>query len=214
MKQKGAIRLLAVVGNKYLNFSVFFKEKMKIGLDFDGVISDAGELKKKYIRILYEIGMPIEETERAEAVRRGVTNSQYTAIQRLIYNDKTVSLSARIIPHAIDTMKRLSGEGHSLTIITSRYDIGVDHVREWLRREGFGDLEVANTQYTPKTDACRERGIEVFLDDDLPKLEPLVGTVPHPFLFTAPYNKDIEVPSGIGRVKDWNDFYEKIKGIN
>jgi len=187
---------------------------MKIGFDFDGVIYNTNELRRKHIKILYGVELLIEETERAGAIRRGLTDEQYTAVQRLIYKYETVSLSAKAIPHAIDTMRRLRGEGHDLTIITSRYDLEVNHAIEWLKRGGFGDLEVTNTPYTLKTDACREREIEVFFDDDLPNLEPLVGTVPHPFLFDAPSNKDIEVPKGIGRVKDWNDLYEKIREIN
>ncbi len=64
----------------------------------------------------------------------------------------------------------------------------------------------------PKTKACK--GLEVYIDDDLPKLEDLVGIVPHLFLFSWGYNEHVEVGDVAKRVKSWKDFYAEIRGLN
>ena len=64
-----------------------------------------------------------------------------------------------------------------------------------------------------KAKACK--GLDVYVDDDLDKLEPLVGIVPNRFLFSWGYNQHIDVPpSTAKRVDSWQQFYQEIRGLN
>jgi len=61
-----------------------------------------------------------------------------------------------------------------------------------------------------KIEACR--GLDVYIDDDLDKLEPLVGIVPYRFLLTHEYNLT-EKPRDVGveRIIGWPALYREIK---
>ena len=59
---------------------------MKIGLDFDGVISDCGDLKSKGAKILYGVDIPPEKFKKELVVGQGIlTLEQYANLQKQIY---------------------------------------------------------------------------------------------------------------------------------
>jgi hypothetical protein len=63
-----------------------------------------------------------------------------------------------------------------------------------------------------KTEACR--GLNVYIDDDLDKFEPIVHSVQHRYLFSWGCNKHIEVPASIAkRVNFWQHFYEEVSSL-
>ncbi len=183
---------------------------MKIGLDFDGVISDCGKLKSDGVKRLYGIEIPPDKFKTEIVVGQGfLTLEQYRSLQKQIYGTREIGLLMKEVDGVIYYTQRLASEGHSLRIVTSRGTQESEIAREWMGRVGLNLPLIGIGGGVRKTEACC--GLDVYMDDDLEKLEPLIGVVPHRFLFSWGYNQHVEAPKTIAkRVFSWKDFYEEI----
>lgn len=186
---------------------------MKIGIDFDGVIADCGALKREGANRLFAIDIPEEKFKKEIVVGEGLlTLEQYRFLQKQIYGTRELGLLAQPITGAKEYIERLKKEGHKLTIITSRFTTELEIAKEWANQQGV-DIELIGCE-DGKQQACRDLAIDIFIDDDLEKLESLDGLVPHLYLFSHGYNQsDNEKPTAI-RVFSWEDFYHKITPLS
>ena len=67
---------------------------MRIGLDFDGVISDCGQLKSHGAKILYGVEIPPEKFKKELIVgARILTAEQYKHLERQIYDTREIGLT-------------------------------------------------------------------------------------------------------------------------
>lgn len=183
---------------------------MRIGLDFDGVISDCGQLKSDAAKILYGMEIPPERFKTELVVGKGIlTKEQYRHLQQQIYGTRELGLLMKPVDGVLEYLPQLQQDGHDVLSVTSRYDQDADIAREWLLKQGLSLPIVAVGGGTSKAKACQ--GLDAYIDDDLDKLEPLVGIVSQLFLFSWGYNKHIDIPAGLAqRVDSWKNFYEKI----
>lgn len=187
---------------------------MKIGLDFDGVVSDCGQLKSDGAKLIYGIDIPPEKFKKELVVDTGIlTADQYRHLQRQIYDNPKIGLTMLPVDGALEFVPRLQQEGHDLMVVTSRGESESWIAREWMRQKDLELKLVAVGGGVSKTEACR--GLDVYIDDDLDKLEPLVGVVPGRFLFSWGYNQHIEVSPAIAqRVRSWEHFYQEVSRLN
>ena len=187
--------------------------KMKIGLDFDGVISNCGKLKAETAKRLYGVDIPIGRFRKELIVKDGIiTLEQYRNIQAQIYGTLESGLLMEPVPGVLEFLPRLQQEGHDLRIITARKENELYIAKEWMGLKGIDSIPAtAVGNRVPKTEACR--GLDVYIDDLLKKLKPLIGTVPHLFLFSWAYNKDIAEGDVAKRVESWAHFYEEIRRL-
>ena len=113
----------------------------------------------------------------------------------------------------VDYTQKLVSEGHNLKIITSRGTSELEIVKEWIQKIGLNFTFIGVGGGVKKTEACR--GLDVYIDDDLDKLEPLVGIVPYRFLFSWGYNQHIQVPQSVAkRIESWQHFYEEMVSLS
>lgn len=186
---------------------------MDIGLDFDGVVADLGKLKSETARRLYGIEIPSGRFKKDFVVGGGLlTAEQYKSLQDHIYRNREIGLLLEPVEGALDYLSLLQEEGHRIRIITSRGVPESGIVGEWMHQRrlhvpvtyvGFGN---------DKAGACR--GLDAYVDDDLDKLEKLVGIVPHRFLFSWEYNRHLQLDAKVAvRVEGWEEFYERVKEI-
>lgn len=182
---------------------------MRIGLDFDGVITDCGKLKSEGARRLYEVDIPPERFKTELVVGAGIlTKEQYKYLQTQIYETSELGSQMEIVEGAFYYISKLLEENHDICIVTSRNNLAAKIAKEWLDENKL-DLPLTAVAGIPKTEACK--GLEVYVDDDLDKLEPLVNIVPKRFLFSWGYNTHIDVdPKVAKRVSSWSDLYQKI----
>ena len=186
----------------YLNYF-----RMRIGLDFDGVISDCGQLKSHGAKILYGVEIPPEKFKKELIVgARILTAEQYKHLQKQIYETREIGLTMLPVDGVLKFVPKLQQEGYDLTVITSRGEPESEIAREWMRLKGLDLRLVGVGGGVSKTDACR--GLDIYIDDDLDKLEPLVDFVPHRYLFSWGYNAHVQVPKSIAkRIESWQNFY-------
>ena len=186
---------------------------MKIGLDFDGVISDCGRLKSDGARFLYGVEIPPERFKKELVVDMGIlTLEQYRNLQKQIYGTREIGLTMLPVDGVLELAPKLQEDGHDLMIVTSRGEPESEIAREWMRLKSLDLHLVGVGSGASKADACK--GLDVYIDDDLDKLEPLVDSVPHRYLFSWGYNQHIQVPQSIAkRIESWKHFYEEIVSL-
>jgi uncharacterized HAD superfamily protein len=187
---------------------------MRIGLDFDGVISDCGRLKSQGAKILYGVEIPPEKFKKELVVDTGIlTLEQYRHLQKQIYGTREIGLTMLPVGGVLEFVPKLQQEGYDLMVVTSRDEAESEIAREWMKQKNIELKLVGVSGGVSKTDACR--GLDVYIDDDLDKLEPLVGVVPNRFLFSWGYNQHIEVPPTIAqRIQSWEHFYQEVSKLN
>lgn len=186
---------------------------MRTGLDFDGVFSDCGKLKSKGAKQLYGVDILPAQFKKELVIGGGLlTTEQYRALQQRIYGTREMGLLMDPVPGVIDHLPKLLADGHDVRVITSRTGTELEIAKEWSRLQGL-QLAFTGTGYgNSKADAAS--GLDLFVDDDLDKLAPLVGIVPHLFLFSWGYNEHVEAAPVAKRVASWDELYLAICEVN
>lgn len=184
---------------------------MRIGLDFDGVITDCGDLKSIAAMGLYGVKIPPEDFKKEIVVGRGLLDAeQYRELQRVIYETPEWGLRMKMVEGVQYHLNHLDREGHKLVVVTSRGGAALDVAKEWSRRQNIDHyLDFVGTGGQSKVEYLR--GFDLYVDDDLDKLEPLVGIVPQLFLFSWGYNMHITVNGIAKRVSSWEELYHVIE---
>lgn len=182
---------------------------MRIGLDYDGVITDSRELKSKRAQEEYGVRIPVSLFKWHQVVQGGLlTAQQYRDIQRAVHFGETENILAPFLPGLESYLPQLL-VGNEVRIVTGRDGDAARFASSRLRGIGIGIPLTGVGHGVSKRDATR--GLDVFIDDDLDKLVDL--EVPHRFLFTHEYNLHERLPEGIKRVYSWEDLYQKIEKI-
>jgi len=185
---------------------------MKIGLDFDGVISDAGQLKSDGAKRIYGVDIPPEKFKTEIVVGQGLlTFEQYKNLQKQIYGTRDLGLLMKPVDNVREYCDKLLVDGHELKIITSRGQLESEIANEWMKKFGLSLPLVAIGGGVSKAKACS--GLNVYMDDDLDKLEPLVNIVPNRFLFSWGYNSHVWEGNIAKRISSWQDFYKEIEKL-
>lgn len=182
---------------------------MKIGLDFDGVISDCGQLKSNAAKMLYGLDIPACDFKKESIIGGGhMTAAQYAAFQDIIYRTRDAAHFMHPVDGMAESIRRLADDGHTLTVVTSRDGEGLEIAKQWSAEQGLSLDFIGVGHGVSKAGACA--GLDAFVDDDLDKLEQLVGVVPRRFLFSWGYNKHLAEEATAKRVGSWQEFCEEI----
>lgn len=185
---------------------------MKIGLDFDGVIADCGKLKSDAAKKLHGLDIPPEKFKKEIVIGEGhLTAEQYRDLQKIIYGTREVGFLMEPVAGMLESIPQLLALGHTLLIVTSRGEVELEIAKEWSISQGL-TLHFIGVGYgVSKADACA--GLDVYIDDDLDKLQPLVGIVPHCFLFSWGYNNHIDEGTVAKRISSWEEFCKTIENL-
>lgn len=185
---------------------------MKIGLDFDGVISNCGQLKSDGAKNLYGKNIPLEKFKKEIVVgEKHLTMEQYRELQKIVYGTREAGLLMEPVDGMTQYLPRLVAEGHRVLVITSRGEAELEIAKEWSVQQGL-QLDFVGVGYG-NSKAGAAAGLDFYVDDDLDKLEPLIGVVPHLFLFSWGYNAHVEAGSVAKRIGSWAELYQTIQRI-
>ncbi len=186
---------------------------MRIGLDFDGVISDCSKLKSYAANLLYGVDIPPAQFKKEIVVDGGLlTKDQYRALQKTIYGTRELGLLMEPVDGVLHYLPRLAAEGHEMLIVTSRGEVELEIAREWTVSKGLALHFVGVGYGNSKANAAA--GLDMYVDDDLDKLEPLVRVVPHRYLFSWGYNQHVDVGSVAKRIAAWEELYGIIREVS
>lgn len=179
---------------------------MNIGLDFDGVVADCGELKRLAAWEMYGVSIATKNLNREYIVEQQIlTAEQYRAVQTAVYTEPQYSRRQCPVWGAPKHIKLLHDHGHHIQIITNRDGESLALAERWLYNMGLGWVPIRGVGYgASKLEAAF--GLAAFVDDDLDKLSELRGSVPNLYLFSQPYN-DRDSLYGIKRISSWSALY-------
>ena len=185
---------------------------MKIGLDFDGVISDCGKLKSDGAKKLYGVDIPPAKFKKEIVVgEKYLTAGQYRELQKIIYGTREVGFLMEPVGGVLHHLPLLVAEGHIILIVTSRGEVELEIAKEWSLLQGL-QLDFVGVGYgNSKADAAT--GLNLYVDDDLDKLEPLVDVVPHRFLFSWGYNAHVDIGTIAKRIASWEELYRAVQAL-
>lgn len=194
---------------------------MKIGFDLDCVLVDIMPSLLEFHNKKYGTNNKIEDqTEyflgklwncsREEATKR--VQEWY----RSPYFDNLPVVEG--VHEAIEVLSRK----HSLHIITSRSHFVQNKTDEWIKKNfknKFSSIYHTNQvsqQGNPKklkSEACKEIGVEVFVDDHTEYALDVASVGIKVFLLTMRWNKDDKLPSGVTRVPSWKELVREFDKI-
>ena len=185
---------------------------MKIGLDFDGVISDCGKLKSDGAKKLYGVDIPPAKFKKEIVVgEKHLTANQYRELQKIIYGTREIGFLMEPVGGVLHHLPLLVAEGHIILIVTSRGEVEIEIAKEWSLLQGL-QLDFVGVGYgNSKADAAT--GLNLYVDDDLDKLEPLVDVVPHRFLFSWGYNAHVDIGTIAKRIASWEELYRAVQAL-
>jgi len=184
---------------------------MRIGLDFDGVISDCGQLKSDGAKRLFGVNIPASKFKKEIVVGEGLlTLEQYRELQQQIYGVREFGLLMKPVNGVFHFLPRLIADGHTIIVVTSRGETETKIAEEWSVQHGFR-LNFVSVGNKSKSDAVS--GCDVYIDDDMDKLEQIVGVVQHLFLFSWDYNAHIVVGTIAKRIESWKKFFHVIQTL-
>lgn len=184
---------------------------MKIGLDFDGVLSDCGKLKCEAAKRLYGLDIPPEQMKKELLIESGqMTYEQYRWMQSLVYGTREVGLTMDPVPGMLDFLPKLL-RSNDIKIITSRGEPQAAIAKEWCQKLNL-DIEFVPVGYGISKKAAAE-GLDVYIDDDLEKVVPMIGQVPNLFLFSWGYNEHTNHEK-VTRIKNWEEFFNKVTSLH
>jgi len=185
---------------------------MRIALDFDGVIADCGKLKTAGAKEFFGVDILPEKFKKELVVSEGLLSlEQYREIQKKIYESRELGLVMEAVVDAVKYINRLITDGHKLEVVTSRGGVALEIAKEWSQKQnlqidfvgvGYGNSKVGALQ-----------NAEVYVDDDLDKLESLVNIVPNLFLFSQGYNLHVNSGGIAQRVFSWEELFNAIQCI-
>ncbi len=178
---------------------------LRFGFDFDGVIADCTALKLEQAYKMYNVNLLPERAKEHLVVEDGLmTREEYRALMHVVCGTHEVGLNMKEIEGAISFLRFLSEGNRDLIIVTSREDKEVEVAKEWLRLRGL-EIKIVSSGYKKdKIEALR--GFYFYIDDDLIKLQSLLGIVPRLFLLSNEHNKADLVPAGITRIESWEEL--------
>ncbi|MAZ41054.1 hypothetical protein CL654_02965 [bacterium] len=182
---------------------------MKIGLDFDGVVSNLGKLKAFVLKKVYGVSVPHTKADAFYIIENKILSRDgYIAFKKLIYEDIDAHLFMEPVRGAVTNIKKLQADGHEVKIVTARTGVALDVANKWLKKhhlhlpiEGIG---FENTKH----DAVK--GFDIYVDDLLIQLSQMMDVVPHRYLFSWGYNEKYDEMGIAHRVKSWHKLYDEI----
>jgi len=191
---------------------------MRIALDFDGVLADCCSLKSRHAKEMFDVNISPECFKKELVVKEiagdkaELTLKQYRELQEVIYGTREVGLTIEPVPNMQGHLSKLLDEGHYLHVVTSRVGIQLEIAEEWAREKGI-EIGFTGVGYGVSK-AKATKGFDLYIDDDLDKLEPLVEIVPHRYLFSWGYNEHMDETDIAVRVGSWEDFYHHVRMVN
>ena len=112
--------------------------------------------------------------------------------------------------------KQLKADGHNIYIITARsHQFHHDPYQEsydWLQKNNiYFDELIVNC--ADKSQICKEKQIDVLIDDHPTNVEVVLNAGINSWLFSAVHNLNYN-NENVKRFNNWNEIYESIKQIN
>lgn len=184
---------------------------MRVGLDFDGVISDTIPSMIEFARVTHGLHLsPLDCV--APDGPAGLGSEVWL---RLITDTHATPYALSMPPMfgTADGLARLS-DRHEVVVVTARRGGALENTRIWLDHHGLAGhvADIVSSAGKTKADIAHELGLALLVDDVIENLHGLCGPVV-PVLWDAIYNRDALVDTWIRRVSGWSDVTDLVRTL-
>lgn len=184
---------------------------MRIGVDFDGTIADTNAAKSAWIERELGEHIPAYLCDRTSCVGL-IGETAYRRMSTQVYERKA-TLALDPVDGALAGIAQLR-KTHELLVMTARTGEMLESARTWLsghiETRGLGLLGLS-TELTPKTEACRQEGIEALVDDDERHLRNAEEARVHAILFKQAAPDSIECIAAVV-CRSWGHLVRHLMG--
>lgn len=186
---------------------------MKIGLDFDGVITNLGKLKSLVAEKLLDKKIPESYFDREFAlVNKFLTHEEHELVKQFAYFEEEALPLTEPVSGALEYIGKLLADGHTIKVVTARDGKALEHAKKWLQKYELSiPIEGVGFENDKREGVL---GLDAFVDDYLIQLYEMRDIVPHRFLFSWGYNAKYNEKEYATRVSSWQELYEKLKALS
>lgn len=190
---------------------------MNIGIDIDGVLTELtlymDREGEKYF------GKPVEDSSALNIGKRfGFSENREDEFWDDKYYDYIINCDFK--PGAKETIAKLREDGNKIHIVTARHfepQYGFTSPED-MTRKTLDSLQRNGIEYDeyveakpPKVSETRERGIDIFIDDEEGNIREL-AKVTKVIIFDNPYNRHLNLENTY-RARSWKEVYEIISSL-
>ncbi len=191
---------------------------MVIGLDFDNVLMDFYSGILEYHNQKYNTSISRENavTTSLEDIWGCTTEEMDRRIVDFYLTD--LHDNTLPMPGALEAVRKLKNE-HKLVVITSRPDFIKEKTLSWLETHFkdlfdhvyFTNLYLGKSNIKSKATACKELGVDVFVDDFISYATDVAENGGRVLLLDAPWNQSDTLHPNITRARNWEHILEILK---
>lgn len=186
--------------------------RFRIGIDCHRTIIDIASEIKRLAKERFGIELPLEAT-RGTTINGRIHPDTFRIIRDEVVTQKT-RLAKKVpeIPGAIEAIKTLQGEGHSVEIVTASGHAAHLAILNWLMKHKLDIPTRSVGRHALKGFVAG--GYDIFLDDTVEQLQACLDNgTPFVYLLDSPTNRHISIPdrTHIIRVHDFQEFLENVR---
>lgn len=182
---------------------------MKLGFDIDGVIANFSQPLLETIKRNYGLSLTEKDITRFSLSHvLGITRAEETQLITDILQQ-----NVPIYPGSKETLEQLSREGHSIYLLTGRYEPLRGLTQTWLKDEGVPYDELHLLEMGKKYQVNIE-GLAVIVEDSLEEALEWSSRVKTVLLYDHPYNQTLNIKNLTKRVYNWNEIYREIHRLS
>ena len=186
-------------------------KKLRIGVDFDGVVANTGELQKYLAKELFGKQIPPTCRFKNAVYPKGLTPKEYKIVSDEAYGNLKYLQHLQEQTNAQKILTSLIKKGFPIEIVTARESNEFDFAQKWLKQNRIYAPLKSTFNGEDKSFACRDLGIYI---EDMPyQASALKEIVPRILLFDTYDNQKFNLTSeermqikGIERISDWSQF--------
>lgn len=178
---------------------------MNLGFDIDGVIANFSKPLLETIKENYGLNLKVSDIYTFNLnIVLGITKAEGSQlITETLKKDLPLNIGAK------ETLEQLIHEGHSIYLLTGRYDHLRDITQSWLKEKGvpYTQLHLLNIgeKYLAKVDP-----LDLIVEDSLEEALEWTHKVRNVLVYDQPWNKTLNVRNLTKRVYNWNEIYNEI----
>lgn len=183
-------------------------KKYNIGIDIDGTMTWSGYFLP-YLNEYFGKNIPYEELRKYDFKDIYKVSDEEIDVFFSTHG-KDLIYKVDILENVKDTVLELATK-HNVWIITARNTDMHGKTKEWLTKNGLGEIELITLGTPDKLQKARDLGCEIFIEDHPEASVTIAEAGIKLYLVDAPYNKHLN-HENITRVSNWieiRNLFEK-----
>ena len=182
-------------------------DRMNLGFDIDGVISDFVRSFMKVVKRHYDVTLTEADIYCHDLnLVLGISKQDRNKLIR-----ETILEELELNSGAQRILAKLSSEGHRIFILTARPSDLVGITENWLKKKGIPYFQLLQLEQGEKHLA--NVNLDLVVEDNLEDAIGWSQKVKKVLIYDHPWNRTLNVRNLVKRVYNWGDIYKEIEQL-